>query len=787
MGESLPTDYFVITYQYQDNSTKQYETILPIDGEAFPKALWSTIDDCHYLFDTLFNTLTNFYPSLPMIIEAGIVLGLYASFRMREKSKSGGKGRLVPKQSLEQTVKEFSEAKKVNHNSHGLNSSTSNRPPDSCSTDVPEKTLSITSEEETANHYIKVSAVHLGLATIRQFLYPPVAPIYLGVYAYNSYSLYRRAERSLVKEKRVGLDVLVSMSSVLGLAIGQYFAMGLGCLFYFVGDKFIIASQRNSKTLLTESFGVLPKTVWILRNGSEIGVSLEEVSRDDIIVVKMGEMIPVDGEITGGSALVDQHRLTGEHQPAEKNKGDKVFAATLVIAGSLHIKTQQTGEDTTIAEIEKIVSNTICYKSKIQLKGENWSEKGTLPFLALFMVTTPILGAKAGLVVLGSHFGGKIRVLAPLATVEHMKTALDLGILVKEGGALESLNEIDTILFDKTGTLTLNALSVVGVNAYGDYGEKELITYAAAAQCKLTHPISIAIVEHAKKLNLSIPETDNAVYQIGSGTSILIDGQLIKLGSRRFFESENINLNGSVLDDLAEISEAGNSLVLVAINDEVVGSIELRSEIRGDIQQTLNELKNTSIEHTAIVSGDHEAATRKIANELGVHDYFHSVLPMEKADIVAQLQAQGRRVCFIGDGINDLVAMQKAEVSISLSGASSIATDVADIIMMDGSLDNLDKLFGISSDLNRNLKTSLGFTVLPAVINLSGILLADIGYTTALVVKNTSFLFGLGNASRFFQKLDLQVPSPQKQTRKQTGEQVTKQTKKLQITDNQSI
>jgi len=285
------------------------------------------------------------------------------------------------------------------------------------------------------------------------------------------------------------MDVLTTIGAAASLAAGQYFAMGLGTFLYFLSDKIIAITQRRSKELLTNTFGQLPGTVWCLIDNVEIETPLEEVRVDDIVVVTIGLVIPIDGIIIDGSAMIDQHALTGESQPAEKGIGEKVFATTQVISGKILVKTEQTGQQTTAAKIDTILKQSAQFKNKAQLLGERWADKGALPFLGLFLLTTPIFGSTAGLVVLTGYFGGRIRVLAPLGTFAHLKWASQKGILVKDGRALENLIQVDTILFDKTGTLTNKALAVVKIIIVDDYGQDELLTYAAAAESKMTHPI----------------------------------------------------------------------------------------------------------------------------------------------------------------------------------------------------------------------------------------------------------------------------------------------------------
>ena len=684
-----------------------------------------------------------------MLLEVGFVVGTYIGFRLSERHKRASKTqkRVV----MEHSKHQYSRLKKI------VPKKTYVEPHK-----LPEKyqtpKIEFVKKNKKADHYLKVSVAELGLATIRQFIYPPIAPLYLGIFTYNLFPLYRRAERSLIRERRIGRDVLVTISTVIGLATGQYFAMGVGCFFYYLGDKVIILTQRHSKKLLTNTFEQLPHKVWCIIDNVEVETPLEEVHINDIVVVTIGEMIPIDGIVVDGIAMIDQHALTGESQPAEKSIGEKVFATTIVISGRILVKTEKTGQETTVSKINKILQNSVHFKTKAQLWGENWAEKGILPFLGLFILTTPILGTSAGLVILSAHFGTRIRVLAPLGTFTHLKWAYQKGILVKDGRALESLMQVDRILFDKTGTLTNKALSVFKIILCDDYGEDELLTYAAAAECKMSHPIAKAILNHAKASHLTLPNLDDSKYQVGFGITVSIENRVIKVGSARFMKMEGIMLPDKIEQAMTDAHTQGHSLVMVAVNRQLIGAIELQSVVRSEVKQLVANLRQHGIKHIAIVSGDQSPPTKKLAEELGMDDYFSDILPEEKANIVEQLQKEGKSVAFVGDGINDAIAMTKANVSISLTGASSIATDIAEVVLMDGTLHHLTDLFEIAKQLDTNLQASLGMSLVPTAINLTGVFFFNLGYTTAIVIKNMVFFVGLGNAMLPLRKLEKEKP-----------------------------
>jgi Cu2+-exporting ATPase len=334
---------------------------------------------------------------------------------------------------------------------------------------------------------------------------------------------------------------------------------------------------------------------------------------------------------------------------------------------------------------------------------------------------------------------------APLAMLSSLALCASKGILVKDGRALEQMNRVDTVLFDKTGTLTRERPEVGRVFACEGFLEVQVLAYAAAAERKFHHPIALAILHRAEELGLALPATDDTRYQVGYGITVHIDGRAVRVGSRRFIEAEGVAIVPAVRDALDEAHLEGNTMVLVGVDDRVAGAIELRAAIRPEVGAIIQGLRERGITHIAIISGDHEAPTRKLARSLGMDRYFAQVLPADKADYVARLQEEGRKVCFVGDGINDSIALKKADVSISLRGASSIATDTAHVVFLEGGLSRLCDLRDVARELDRNVNRSWSMIVAPNLTNVVGVFTMGFGIMTSVVTNNVSALFALAN------------------------------------------
>lgn len=599
--------------------------------------------------------------------------------------------------------------------------------------------------EKVHDHYFKVSTVAMGLSIINA-IYPPLTLLNIGVILYIIFPILSDAEKSLLKERRIKNDLLTSFVSVMTLAIGQYFAAALEAWIYHLGSKMLIKSKDTATQMLTNVFEQQPSKVWVLKDSQEIEIPLELLNVDDIVVVKAGEIVPVDGTITDGMAMIDQHALTGEDMPAEKGIGEQVFAATLVVSGSISIKVEKTGAETTVAKLGEILSHTANFKTTLQLLGEKWSDNAALPLLSVSFLSSPLVGTSSAIAMLNSAPTNTIRVMTSLQTFNHLTLVSNKGILVKDGHALEELTQIDTVLFDKTGTLTTGEPEVGRIIRCDELREDEILTYAAAAEHRLTHPIARAIVKKAQERYLKLPDISQGNYQIGYGITVNLHDQIIKVGSARFMTMEGITLP-SIIEEASKHSQTeGHSLVMVAINDKLKGAIEMQSQVRPEVARIIKGLRQRGIQQISIVSGDHKQPTQKLAETLGMDSYFYEVLPQDKASLVEQLQKAGHKVCFVGDGINDAIAMKTADVSISLRGASSIATDMAQVVLMDGTLSNLCNIFDISKQLNANLRYSLLFWAGYGVINLTAASLFHIGIVKSNLVLGIFFGLGIAHA-----------------------------------------
>jgi heavy metal translocating P-type ATPase len=593
--------------------------------------------------------------------------------------------------------------------------------------------------------HLPACTASLPLAAVAQFAMPPLLPVAALVFAYTSIPTFKEAYKVLFKERRLGVDVLDSIVVIGCLGTMAIFPGAVLCWCLSFGRVLVKRTQDNSKKLLLNAFGKQPRYVWLYRDGVEVQVTIDRLAKGDIIVVNTGEVVPVDGHVVEGMAMIDQHALTGESTPAEKGVGDRVFASTVMVAGKVFVSVETSGTETASAKISQILNDTAGYKLASQHRGERLADKAVIPTLTIGAVGLATMGPAGAVAVLNSDFGTGIRMAAPLAMLSSLALCANKGILVKDGRALELMNEVDTVLFDKTGTLTRERPEVGRVVAANGFDADSILGFAAAAERRFHHPIALAILHKADELKLTLPPTDDTQYKVGYGISVQALGHLIRVGSKRFMEMEGIELPPEVTEALELAHREGYTMVMVAVDDRLGGAIELQAAVRPEVREIIQGLRKRRIKHIAIISGDHEAPTKKLAESLGMDRYFAQVLPADKADYVAKLQKEGCKVCFVGDGINDSIALKKANVSISLRGASSIATDTAHIVFLEEGLAKLCELRDIARDLDHNVKRSWSMILAPNIACIAGVFTLGFGIMASVVTNNVAALAALAN------------------------------------------
>jgi len=414
----------------------------------------------------------------------------------------------------------------------------------------------------------------------------------------------------------------------------------------------------------------------------------------------------------------------------------------MVVEGPMVIRATQAGEETTIATLHQILQSTDDLTDHYRSRGEHIVERGAVPTLALTAAALVVGGAGRALAVSYSGFGYHMRTAAPLSAIAYVHLAARSQILVKDARALELLAAVDTVIFDKTGTLTRERPTVHAVHPVAGYTADRVLAIAAAAEQGQAHPIAEAIRMTAEDDGLDIPKADEHGLALGAGVRARVDGARVQVGSARLLAGDGIDVPA----DRAGLSD-GSTRVYVVVDRAVIGLIELVNAVRPEAAGLVADLAERGLE-TVMITGDRRGAAEQVAADLGIARVHAEVMPEDKAAIVRQFQAEGRRVCFVGDGINDAIALRAADVSVSLAGASAAATDSASVIMLDGDLIRLSSLFDLARDFDATIDRGALLTTVPGVLCVGGVFLFNAGLAGAIMLYNVALAGSVANAMR---------------------------------------
>ena len=565
--------------------------------------------------------------------------------------------------------------------------------------------------------------------------YPPVALFSIPFLLYAGRSQFIAAWH-LIRHGRVDIETLTA-GAITGTLITGHFVLASLFSFLFTASVYLTSRViQKSRSQLFDIFSKLPEHVWLVRDEVEIHTSFSEIREGDVLAVRAGEVIPADGYIVRGMAGIDQHHLTGESVPIEKGEGDTVFAATGVLSGKIYIRIHKTGAESSAMKIAEIVQHTAEYKSLTALRSETFSRQMVTPALVASAAALPLLGFSKAVAILVLHPKERLSVSAPISLLRHLKQASAQGILIKDGRSLELLNQVDTLVFDKTGTLTEEQPHVGHVHSFSHYSEDDILRFSAIAEYKQTHPLARAISAEAQRRKLTISAPDLSEYQLGYGIKVLFEQQCIRVGSVRFMQLEGVVVPeaGKMLQE--SVHDRGYSTVMVGLDNRVIGAVELHSTLRLEAKSVIQQITRLGrIKDTYIISGDGEAPTRHLARTLGIEHYFAQTLPHQKAALIKQLQQRGAFVCYVGDGINDAIAMKQAQVSVSLAGASHVATDTAQIILLDRGLSHLPRMFELASGFHRHMNNQLAMILGGTVWGVSAVFLAGWGLSSVMALN----------------------------------------------------
>jgi heavy metal translocating P-type ATPase len=550
-----------------------------------------------------------------------------------------------------------------------------------------------------------------------------------------------RGIRTLAQRK---IEVPVLDATAIGVSILRNDYDTAGSVMFLLGIGEILEEWTHKKSVddLARSMSLNIEKVWYLKDGQQVLVDAENINPGDDIVVHMGNVIPFDGVVKEGEALVNQSTLTGEALPVRKTAEGYVYAGTVVEEGELTISVKETGGSGKFDRIVKMIEESEKLKSSLEGKAEHLADK-LVPYTLLGTGLTYLLtrNTTKALSVLMVDFSCALKLAMPIAVLSAIREASVYNVTVKGGRYLEAMAEADTIVFDKTGTLTKASPVVADVISFNGQSREELLRIAACLEEHFPHSMAKAVVDAASKVNLVHEEMHSKVeYVVAHGISSSINGKKVVIGSYHFvFEDEECHIPPERQQEFDAIPGEYSQLYL-AIEHELAAVICITDPLREEASAVVNSLKAAGIDKVVMMTGDNERTAKVIAEKVGVDEYYAGVLPEDKAGFVEKEKTLGRKVIMIGDGINDSPALSAADVGIAISDGAQIAREIADVTMGADNLYEIVTLKVISNNLmkriHKNYRTIVGFNSGLILLGVAGI----IQPTTSALLHNVSTL-----------------------------------------------
>jgi Cd2+/Zn2+-exporting ATPase len=533
-------------------------------------------------------------------------------------------------------------------------------------------------------------------------------------------------------QRKITVNVFVVVALLATMAIGEFrpaavivFIMAAaGALESYTLDK----TRKSIRDLLDFA----PRMATVRRQGDEVVVPVAELQVGDIVVVKPGARIPVDGVVTGGASSVNQAPITGESMPVEKFPGSSVFSGTLNESGRLEIRTDKVGENTTLARIVHLVQEAQGTRAPVQNMADRFTTWFLPTVVLLALIAFGISGdVKVAVSVLLVACPCAFAIATPTAVTAGVSNMARRGVLIKGGIFLELGHKIDHLLVDKTGTFTFGRPKVEGIISFNGKGPDEILRTACIAEKYSEHPLARSILAAGRERHLDVPDPEHFVSATGMGVQARWNTGNIRVGKQAFLQAAGVPIVSRVDQEMAKQSEQGRTGVLVAHNDEVIGLLAIADEIRPEIPETIRLLKTMGVQRITMLTGDHPRVAEAVAKAIGVDGFQAELLPEHKQEFVRTLQADGHIVGMIGDGINDAPALALADVGIAMgAGGTDVAIETADVTLMNDDISGVADFMWMSAKVLRRIKLNIFFSM---IYNVIGLTLSVLGWMTPII------------------------------------------------------
>ncbi|MGA8654997.1 MAG: cation-translocating P-type ATPase, partial [Chthoniobacterales bacterium] len=565
----------------------------------------------------------------------------------------------------------------------------------------------------------------------------------------GGFPIYKEAWENLLK-RRMTMELSMTIALLSALAIGQFFTALVIAFFVLFAELLEGYTVGGGRRAIEKLVNALPRRVTVRRNGKETELNAEELSAGELIVIRPGERIPVDGTVAKGNSYVDQSSITGESLPIEKVEQSKVFAGTINKNGVLEVSVERVGRDTTFGKIIQVVEQAEKSRAPVQRIADRLA--AGLVYFALgaailtFIVTRNLTATIAVIIVAGAC---GVAAGTPLAILAGIGSAARRGIIVKGGLHLEKLADIDTIVLDKTGTLTMGVPEVTGIRVADGATENEVLQNAAIAEQHSEHPLGEAIIRKARTAKVSLRQYSDLRYAPGKGLTCLDSGSKIVVGTRALLEESGIRVDINGAGSSLSEPKPGETIIYVGRNTKLLGALTVADQLRSEATEAVNELKRQGY-RVLLLTGDSRETASAIGAQLGVHEAVGNLLPEQKLEKIRELLRQNRKVAMVGDGVNDAPALAEATVGIAMGGGTDVALETADITLMTSNLSRLTEVFGIAKRCFRVIMFNFWGTI---AVDTIGIGLAFFGLlapiVAALIHVGSELAFILNSARLF--------------------------------------
>ncbi len=535
-----------------------------------------------------------------------------------------------------------------------------------------------------------------------------------------------------IYNRKITVNVFVTVALVATIAIGEFRAAAIIVFIMAVAGALEFYTLDKTRSSIRNLLDLTPKMATVRRGESEVTVPVSDIQTGDVVVVRPGERISVDGIVLAGTSSVNQAPITGESMPVEKFKGSEVFSGTLNETGRLEIRTSKTGEDTTLAKIVQLVEEAQGTKAPIQ----NVADRFTVWFLPAVLI----------LAIIGYFTSGDIKVAVsillvacpcafaiatPTAVTAGISNLARRGVLVKGGIFLELAGKLDTLLIDKTGTFTFGRPKVVEVVPFNGMLENDVLHLASIAEKYSEHPLARSVMTLSRERNIDIPDPDEFKIEVGKGVIARWRGKDILVGKEKFLRNKDVSINSIVKQAVSEHEKKGRTTILVANDLKPIGLIAIADEIRPETSRAIASLKAMGIQRNIMLTGDNSNVAKAVAKEIGVDDFQADLLPEQKQRFVKELQNDGHIVGMIGDGINDAPALALADVGIAMGAAGTdVAIETADVALMNDDLSRVVDFLWMSRKVLRRIKLNIFFSIM---YNAVGLVLGSLGMLTPIL------------------------------------------------------